>query len=113
MVDIAWHLPAGGETRRADWSIAQPGRPVARPALTTAPSPRRDYSQQALLLARLKSGTVRESQRVTHVIRATPELRHSPEVAARCGALLATGDVQWLPRFTGMPCERCVMAAGD
>lgn len=107
MVDIAWHMPTGVETGRTEWSVATSGTAVTR-AIT---APERDYSEQVLVLGRLKSGTARESQRVVHVFSASPDLRHSPEVAARCGARLASCDVQWLPRFSGMPCERCVMAA--
>jgi hypothetical protein len=113
VVDIAWHMPAGVETRRSAWSIAEPGMALTRTAQVTAQPPACDYSEQALLLGRLKSGTARESQRVVHVFELAPDLRQNPVVAARCGVELTTGDLQWLPRFTGMPCERCVMTTRD
>lgn len=106
-MDIAWHMPTGVGSGRAERPVTTPGMAVTR--ATTAPE--RDYSEQVLLLGRLKSGTARESQRVVHVIPASPDLKHSQEVAARCGERLSSCDVQWLPRFSGMPCERCVMAA--
>lgn len=111
MVDIAWHVPAGVETRRFDRDAAELGTAQARTAQVTTRSTGTDYSDQALLLGRLKSGTARESQRVTHVFEMAPELTQSPVIAARCGVRLAACDLQWLPRFAGMPCERCVMAA--
>lgn len=111
MVDIAWHVPAGVGSRRSEWPITDPGAAPARAAEITTRVP--EPVEQAVLLGRLKSGTALESQRVVHVFHATPELRESQEAAARCGTLLATRDLQWLPRFAGMPCERCVMAARD
>jgi hypothetical protein len=113
VVDIAWHMPVDVGTRRSDWSIADPGMGLTRAPQVTTHSPARDYSEQTLLLGRLKSGTCRESQRVVHVFELAPDLRESPVVAARCGAKLLAGDLQWLPRFSGMPCERCVMTTRD
>ena len=107
MVDIAWHMPAGVGTRRPDWSVGGQRTALARTADATTRVPER--AEQAVLLGRLKSGTALESQRVVHVFSATPELRESKVASARCGARLTVGDLQWLPRFTGMPCERCVM----
>ncbi|HEX6351400.1 hypothetical protein [Actinophytocola sp.] len=63
-----------------------------------------------IVLGRLKAGTARESHRVVHVFALAPELLHLPVVTARCGAPLPSGDLQWLPRFAGMPCESCVLA---
>jgi hypothetical protein len=111
VVDVAWHVPAGVGTRRSDWPIASPRTVLTRATEATTRVP--DCPDQAILLGRLKSGMALESQRVVHVFQATPELRDSAVAAARCGATLATRDLQWLPRFAGMPCERCVMNARD
>ncbi|GAB3444629.1 hypothetical protein GCM10027436_33140 [Actinophytocola sediminis] len=82
---------------------------MIRTAQTTTPSPECDYSEQALLLGRLKSGAALESRRVIHLFPLVPGVEHNPVVAARCGAKLPADDMQWLPRFAGMPCEPCIM----
>lgn len=85
--------------------IAEP-----RTALDRAPSqPEGDYSDEVIVLGRLKAGKTRESHRVVHVFLLVRDLLHSAVVTARCGAQLTTGDLQWLPRLAGMPCEQCVM----
>jgi len=112
-VDIAWRTPAGVGFYHSAEQIAEPGTAWTRTAPVEVHPTERDYSEQMLLFARLKSGTVRESQRVVHVVHAEPELLHSTVVAARCGTHLTAGDLQWLPRFSGMPCEQCVMATRD
>lgn len=111
MVDIAWHAPAGVGTRRSEWPTAGSGTALA--SSTGSTTRVSECREQAILLGRLKSGTALESQRVVHVFPLTPELRHEPVAAARCGARLPTRDLQWLPRFAGMPCERCVMTERD
>lgn len=111
MVNIAWHAPVGVETQRSDGPIAEPGETLARTAQVTPEPAESDYSEPAILLGRLKSGTAPESRRVIHVFRLVRDLLHAPVVAARCGASLPVGDMQWLPRFAGMPCERCIMTA--
>jgi hypothetical protein len=110
-VDIAWHMPAGVENRRFAGPIAEPGAGTARTAPVTTHPKGCDYSEDAILLGRLKSGAAPESRRVVHVFQLVPELLHNAFVAARCGARLASCDLQWLPRFAGMPCEHCVMTA--
>jgi hypothetical protein len=108
-VDIAWHMPAGVGIHGFAGRIAEPEVAPTRTTQVTTRSAECDYSQDVLVLGRLKSGTAPESRRVVHVFQAVPELLHNAVVAARCGARLAAGDLQWLPRFMGMPCERCVM----
>jgi hypothetical protein len=101
VVDIAWHEPAGVF-----------GGLIAKPQATPARSvpPKRDYSDEVILLGRLREGATTESRRVVHVFPLTPELLRSTVVTARCGEPLTTSDLQWLPGLTGMPCEQCVMA---
>lgn len=111
MVNIAWHVPVGVETERSDGPIAEPEVTLARTAQATTRPSECDYSEEAMLLGRLKSGTAPESRRVIHVFLLVPDLQHHPVVAARCGARLPACDMQWLPRFAGMPCEQCIMTA--
>jgi hypothetical protein len=86
--------------------------PRAAPPRRAAIEPRRpeeDYSDQVILLGRLKAGTTSETRRVVHTFLLAPGLLHSPVVTARCGRPLPASDMQWLPGLTGMPCEQCVM----
>lgn len=69
----------------------------------------RDYSDQVVVLARLKPGRALESRRVAHVFELASEVQPDTAVTARCGAELIVGDLQWLPGLAGMPCERCVL----
>lgn len=84
--------------------IAEPM--AAIPIETSRPE---DYSDEVVLLGRLKAGTASETRRVVHVFPLAPGLLRDPVVTARCGRPLPAGDLQWLPGLTGMPCERCVM----
>lgn len=111
MVNIAWHAPVGVGSQSSDGPIAEPGATLARTAQVATEPAETDYSEPAVVLGRLKSGAAPESRRVIHVFRLVRDLLHTPVVAARCGARLPAGDMQWLPRFAGMPCERCIMTA--
>jgi hypothetical protein len=68
-----------------------------------------DYSDEVVLLGRLKPGRVRESRRVVHVFPLASGARHATTLTARCGERAGTGDLQWLPGLTGMPCEYCML----
>lgn len=109
MADVAWHMPVGVGTQRSDGPIVEPKVTLARTAQTAGHPSECDYSEGAILLGRLKSGTAPESRRVIHTFLMAPDLLHNPLVAARCGVQLPVCDMQWLPRFAGMPCERCIM----
>jgi hypothetical protein len=89
------------------------GVQIAEPKVTPSRRPagpsQDDYSDQVMVLGRLKAGKARETQRVVHTFLLVRDLLHSAVVTARCGAQLIVGDMQWLPGMTGMPCERCVM----
>jgi hypothetical protein len=102
VVNIAGHA-VDVDARRFGGLIAEPATGLARKSQD-------DYSDQVILLGRLKPGTTRESLRVVHVFALAPDLLHSPVVTARCGEPLPANDMQWLPGLTGMPCEQCVMA---
>jgi hypothetical protein len=78
-------------------------------AVAQFPPSGRDYSDRAILLGRIKAGGAPESRRVVHVFELSPELRHATMVTATCGDALLVDDLQWLPRFAGMPCEECVV----
>jgi hypothetical protein len=67
----------------------------------------RDYSDQVVLLGRLRAG--RESRRVVHVFQLSPDLLPVTELTARCDELLPVDDLQWLAGLVGMPCERCLL----
>ena len=71
-------------------------------ALTT------DYSDDVVVLARIKPGRALESRRVAHVFLLAPEIPEDATLIARCGAQLLVDDLQWLPGLVGMPCEPCV-----
>jgi hypothetical protein len=79
-----------------------------RTAIDTLP-PETDYSDQVILLGRLKPGTALESRRVMHVFLLAPDLLRQTTLTARCGEALPSDDMQWLPRLAGMPCEPCVL----
>ena len=83
---------------------------IAGHVVDVAGKPRSDYSDQVILLGRLRAGKTRESLRVVHVFALVPDLLRNPVVTARCGEPLRANDMQWLPGLTGMPCEQCVMA---
>lgn len=89
--------------------IAEPKVTSSRRAVLDAGQPQDDYSDPVMVLGRLKAGKTRESQRVVHTFLLVRDLLHTAVVTARCGAQLIAGDMQWLPRLAGMPCERCVM----
>jgi hypothetical protein len=101
-VTIAWQEPVSVGTQGFGGLITTPR---AASADTTS-----GYSDQAVVLGRLKPGKVRESHRVVHVVPLEPGLQHQPVVTARCGTPLPAKDTQWLPALSGMPCEKCVMS---
>jgi hypothetical protein len=92
------------ETYGVGTSMAVSGRA----AISTLPLTT-DYSEQAILLGRIKTG--RETHRVVHVFPVTPGAAHATALTARCGERLPTADIQWLPALMGMPCERCVLSS--
>jgi hypothetical protein len=100
-MDIAWHEPP-----RSGGLISKPE--ATSPRSVTA-EPLEDYSDDVILLGRLKAGTTSESRRVVHVFPLARDLLRATVVTARCGMPLPACDLQWLPGLTGMPCEQCVM----
>lgn len=108
-MDIAQRMAFGVEAAGFGGLIAEPESSLPR-AVAVHPSQREDYSDQVVLLGRLKAGKASESRRVVHVLPLVPGIQHNPVVTARCGAQLSAGDMQWLTGLTGMPCEQCVMA---
>jgi hypothetical protein len=73
---------------------------------------RTDYSDQVILLGRVKPGRARESRRVAHVfLLLGSEVAPDSTLTARCGEELLVGDMDWLPGMVGMPCEPCVLHA--
>jgi hypothetical protein len=108
-VDITGNWTVEAKAPGFGMQIAEPKVPSSRrPAIDTGPS-QDDYSDQVMVLGRLKAGKARETQRVVHTFLLVRDLLHSAVVTARCGAQLIAGDLQWLPGMAGMPCERCVM----
>jgi hypothetical protein len=79
-------------------------------AIDTRPQ-RADYSDQVILLGRVKVGRARESRRVAHVFLLGSEAAPDSTLTARCGEQLPVGDMDWLPGMVGMPCEPCVLHA--
>ena len=104
MVDVAGHLTV-------DVGPAGYGELIAKPRTcpSRAAAPPNDYSEEVIVLGRLKPGMASETRRVVHVFALVTDLLHDAVVRARCGVALVAGDLQWLPRFAGMPCERCVL----
>jgi hypothetical protein len=90
---------------------AKPEVTLPRTAPATIHPSECDYSGDAILLGRLKSGTAPESRRVVHVLPLAADFLHNPVVAARCGTRLPACDLQLLPSLAGMPCELCVMSS--
>ena len=78
-------------------------------AVAAYPPSVQDYSSRAILLGRMKAGTVLESRRVVHVFELSPDLPGAVTLTSSCGENLLVDDLQWLPRLAGMPCEECVV----
>jgi hypothetical protein len=110
VVDVAGHMTVDVETPGFGALIAQQRAVPPRKAPIETSRSEDDYSDQVILLGRLKAGTTTESRRVVHVFLLAPGLLHDSVVKPRCGRALPAGDMQWLPGMTGMPCEQCVMA---
>lgn len=111
MVDIAGHRTVDVVAHGFGELTAEP-RAALDNSMAVDPSPAPDdYSDEVVVLGRLKSGTATESRRVVHAFKLVRELLHKPMVTARCGMSLPARDLQWLPRLAGMPCELCVMAS--
>jgi hypothetical protein len=70
-----------------------------------------DYSDQVMLLGRVKPGRIGESRRVVHVFVLASQAPHGAPLTARCGETVPADDLQVLPGLTGMPCEYCVQLA--
>jgi hypothetical protein len=111
-VTIARHLPAKAEARRNHGiGLPLPGPRAAHTgpdAIDSRPLTR-DYSDEVVLLARLKPGRALESRRVVHVFALASEpVADYAALTARCGERLLVDDLHWLPALAGMPCESCV-----
>lgn len=111
MVDVAGHrivdvVAHGFRELVAESRAALDTRAAADPSPASA-----DYSDEVIVLGRLKPGTTTESRRVVHVFELVRDVPHQPMVTARCGMPLPVDDLQWLPRLAGMPCDLCVMAS--
>ncbi|GAB3904227.1 hypothetical protein ACFQ1S_01330 [Kibdelosporangium lantanae] len=100
---------AATEAQEAGGLVAASGAVRGRTAAINLLPSEHDYSDQVVLLGRLKPGTVSESRRTVHVFPVTPDLGPDTALTARCGQTLPADDVQWLPGIAGMPCEQCVL----
>jgi hypothetical protein len=79
-----------------------------RDGLAESSPPSSDYSDQVIVLGRLKPGRGWESRRVVHIFELASQVALDSTVTARCGEPVPVADVQVLPGLTGMPCEYCV-----
>jgi len=61
------------------------------------------------IIARPRSGTVGETQRVTHLFVAPTS--PADTITAYCGASFGPGKLELLDRVAGMPCEACLITA--
>ncbi|MEU6646005.1 hypothetical protein ABZ863_26120 [Saccharomonospora sp. NPDC046836] len=61
----------------------------------------------AVMVVRLRQGTVGETRRVCHVVR-VPDTAPG-ELVALCGERIGPGQAELLTAITGMPCEVCLM----
>lgn len=86
-----------------------PGRAASAAGALDAPPPASDYSNQPIILGRIKPGRARESHRVVHVFSLANDGRQATTLTARCGERLPIDDIQWLPRLIGMPCDHCLL----
>jgi hypothetical protein len=109
VVDIARRMTVDVEAHGSGVRIAEPRTALASTSAINTSQPKGDYSDEVIVLGRLKAGKTRESHRVVHVFLLVRDLLHNAVVTARCGARLTVSDMQWLPRLAGMPCEQCVM----
>ncbi|MFC4859409.1 hypothetical protein [Actinophytocola glycyrrhizae] len=113
MVDVAGHRIVDVVAQGFRALTAEPKAALDnRATLDPTPAPH-DYSDEVVVLGRLKPGTTTESRRVVHVFKLVRDVLHQPMVTARCGMSLPVDDLQWLPRLAGMPCELCVMASAS
>lgn len=64
-----------------------------------------------LILVRPLPDAVGETRRATHLIDLADDTAELPEqLAARCGARFAAGQLELLDGIRGMPCELCLAA---
>jgi hypothetical protein len=108
-VTVARHAPDNLPACSIDTSLSAPGPAAAAGDAIDTLRPASDYSNQAVILGRLKPGRARESHRVVHVFPLATEGTHATTLTARCGEQLLVADVQWLPRLIGMPCDHCLL----
>jgi hypothetical protein len=109
VVDVAGRWTVDVDAPGFGVQIAEPRTSSDRWPSVNPCQPKGDYSDEVIVLGRLKAGKARESHRVVHVFLLVRDLLQSAIVTARCGVQLTASDMQWLPRLAGMPCERCVM----
>ena len=69
---------------------------------------RHDYSEPVTIVARFRSGLVRETRRIAHLFRLMPGVPLGGTLTAQCGETLAIADTEWLAVGAGMPCESCL-----
>ncbi|WP_410662956.1 hypothetical protein [Amycolatopsis sp. lyj-84] len=61
-----------------------------------------------LFFGRQLPGTVGESRRVVHVLKAPPGDEIPKQLAAFCGAVFGRDELELLGEIRGMPCEQCL-----
>lgn len=74
---------------------------------------RGDWPDAVTLIGRPARGLVGESRRSAHLFQLVPgDVLHG-SITARCGAELGLHEIEWLRLGAGMPCERCLVWAGN
>jgi hypothetical protein len=106
---VAGPVTENASTKSVEVPVAASATVRGRSAAIETPPLTSDYSDQVLLLGRLRPGMVGESRRVVHVFLLALDIPRDTTLTARCGETLAVGDMQWLSEIAGMPCERCLL----
>lgn len=74
---------------------------------------REDWPEALTLVGRPARGLVGESRRCAHLFRPAPGDALHSSVTALCGAELHLHEIEWLRLGAGMPCEPCLVRAGQ
>ncbi|TNC20994.1 hypothetical protein [Amycolatopsis alkalitolerans] len=69
------------------------------------------FDQYVTVLGRLRPGSAGQARRVGHLFVVPP--RPGPWISALCGLTLRCADIEVLDRPSGMPCEQCLLRAGE
>jgi hypothetical protein len=68
-----------------------------------------DYSEPVTIILRPRSGLIRGTRRLAHLVRLLPGQAQGIQLSAQCGEKLTILETETLSAGAGMPCERCLL----